>query len=705
MKVFFLKNLFFTAWGLILLFPLPGLCDPPVPSFESFFFQKNPCASQLLQKHGSIMLLIDPATGHILDANAAASRFYAYPHLVGKNIKEINQLTAQEVEAEMERARLLNKNFFRFRHLLADGRIRDVEVYAYPITIQEKDLLFSIVVDITDRIHAEQELRQKEKHIRMLISSGLFLQFLLILLLFRSHQKRKDAEQRLRAILDHSPLLISEMDPSGHYLLCNEKTAQFFGRTQEEIRGKSFHELLPPETADRFMKRITRVLDAKAPIFVEDTLRTDHGERSYETVLFPLLDTEGHIRSIAGISHDVTEMQQKIREKECLETQLLDAQRMESIGMLAGGIAHDFNNILFPIMGYAEMLLMEIPEDHPQHRKLDEIYKAALRARDLTQQILTFARRENHEPSALKVQPIIKEVLKFVRATIPSSIEIRPYIQNDCRPIHADPTQIHQIVMNLVTNAFHAMEDAGGELRIHLQEVQMDQPRRLPPAMTPGSYVRLSVADTGLGIPQALLDRIFDPFFTTKPKGKGTGMGLSVVRGIVQRCGGFIQVDSEEGKGSTFCVYFPVAEASATPREKTQTAQPLQGGNEHILLVDDEKAIVTLQEKILESLGYRVTACTDSGQAFDLFRAAPADYDLILTDMHMPGMSGDRLAQAILAIRPDIPVLLCTGFSEHTTPEKLAASGIGGLLIKPITARDLAAKIRELLDLSSGKSV
>ena len=233
----------------------------------------------------------------------------------------------------------------------------------------------------------------------------------------------------------------------------------------------------------------------------------------------------------------------------------------------------------------------------------------------------------------------------------------------------------------------------------------MDQPRRLPPAMTPGSYVRLSVADTGLGIPQALLDRIFDPFFTTKPKGKGTGMGLSVVRGIVQRCGGFIQVDSEEGKGSTFCVYFPVAEASATPREKTQTAQPLQGGNEHILLVDDEKAIVTLQEKILESLGYRVTACTDSGQAFDLFRAAPEDYDLILTDMHMPGMSGDRLAQAILAIRPDIPVLLCTGFSEHTTPEKLAASGIGGLLIKPITARDLAAKIRELLDLSSGKSV
>lgn len=699
MKDFFLKVLFWILCSPMLFFPRPGFCDSPAPAFQASYFQQSGCASQLLLKHGSIMLLIDPVTGSILDANAAAVAFYAYPDLVGKNIKEINQLTPKEVQTEMEKARKRNQNFFTFRHLLADGRIRDVEVSSYPVTFQQKDLLFSIVVDVTERMRAEKALRQKDFFIRMLISSGLFFQFLLILMLFRSRQKRKQAEERLRAILDHSPMLISEMDLSGRYLLCNEKTVQFFGRDLGSLTGKSFQELFPREVAERFMERMAEIRRSKAPLFVEDTLETPRGERSYETVLFPLFDGHGDIRSIAGISHDVTELRQKVQEKECLETQLMDAQRMESIGMLAGGIAHDFNNILFPIMGYAEMLLTEVGEDQPQHKKLEEIYRAALRARDLTQQILMFSRKESHETRALKMQPIVKEVLKFVRATIPSSIEIRPYIQNDCRPVNADPTQIHQIVMNLVTNAFHALEDRGGEICVYLQEVQVDHPHRVHPEMPQGNYVRLSVSDTGIGISRVCLDKIFDPFFTTKPRGKGTGMGLSVVRSIVQRCGGFIAVDSEEGKGSTFHLYFPVVQ-SAVSMERPPVQEGLQRGREHILLVDDEKAIVTLQEKILESLGYRISACTDSHRALALFHENPQTYDLVLTDMHMPGMSGDKLAQALLAIRPEIPILLCTGFSEHTSPETLAALGIRGVLIKPITARDLAAKIRELLDAS-----
>ncbi|MCW7753865.1 PAS domain S-box protein [Desulfobotulus sp. H1] len=681
----------------LLPFPALSLELPNNTLLPGSFFNQNHIAQELVQKHGSIMLLVDPATGKIEDANAAAWHFYGYPELLQQNIKTINQLDPEEIEKEMHRAGELRHNFFLFRHRLADGRIRDVEVTSYPVTVGQRTLLFSIVVDVTDRIQAETENRQREKQIRILILTGLLLQSFLFFLLFQSRQKRKNMEERLRAIIDHSPLLISEISAAGRYLLCNNETARTFGLQKEEIIGKYFTELLPEKTAALFMHRLAQIQRTRKAIFVEDRISTAHGDRDYETVLFPLFDSAGNIRSIAGISHNVTEIKHYNREKKALQTQLIDAHRMEAIGMLASGIAHDFNNILFPIMGYAEMLLMHIPPEDPGHAKLSAIHTAALRGRDLTHQILTFARKEHQEPRALKLQPIIKEVLKFIRATIPSSIRIRTYIQNDCRPVKAEPAHIHQILMNLITNAYHAMETAGGDMQIHLKEIYVDRPTHVNPTMAAGNYIRLSVKDTGTGISPQNLDKIFQSFFTTKERGKGTGMGLSVVKDIVEKCGGYIQVESHEGQGSSFHIYLPVTTASNS-EETIAPTKKRQGGNEHILLVDDEKAIIKLQETILRSLGYTVTSCTESSQALACFAASPHDFDLVLTDMHMPEMSGDRLAQAILAIRPRTPILISTGFSENLTEEKLSALGIRGLLTKPVTAGDLAAKIRQVLD-------
>jgi len=297
----------------------------------------------------------------------------------------------------------------------------------------------------------------------------------------------------------------------------------------------------------------------------------------------------------------------------------------------------------------------------------------------------------------MKMQPIIKETLKLIRSTIPTTIEINQDITPDCGVIKADPTQIHQIVMNLATNAYHAMEETGGELKVSLKRMELGTIDLIDPNMEPGSYACLTVADTGVGMDKKLTDKMFDPFFTTKEIGKGTGMGLSVVHGIVTAMGGAIQVYSEPGKGTQFYVYFPI-EKNSSEEQNTPATEPIQGGTERILLVDDEEAILTMEKLMLERLGYPVTSRTSSLEALEAFRTNPDKFDLIITDMQMPNMSGDKLSAELTKIRPDIPILLCTGFSETMSEEKAASLGIKGFILKPIVMKDLFQKIREVLD-------
>jgi signal transduction histidine kinase/CheY-like chemotaxis protein len=380
------------------------------------------------------------------------------------------------------------------------------------------------------------------------------------------------------------------------------------------------------------------------------------------------------------------------------EKQLQQVMKLQAIGTLAGGIAHDFNNILFPIIGYTELTMDDIPEDSQARQNLEEILKAANRAKKLVQQILTFSRQNSQERKPLKVQYLIKEAVKLLRATIPSSIEIDCHIDQSCGPIEGDPTQIHQIIMNLCTNAYHAMQKSGGTLGIILKEINISYERSLEKVgIKVGPHVALTVKDNGHGMEPQVMERIFEPYYTTKEQGKGTGLGLSVVHGIVKNYGGDISVVSRPDKGTTFQVLLPIIDEI---EEETRTAAPLiaLNGKEHILLIDDEAQIINIEQEILERLGYKVTTKTDSEEALEEFAAQPDRFDLVITDMTMPKLNGDQLARRMMSIRPQIPVILCTGFHEDISEEKALAMGIDKFVMKPIVKDKLASTIRTVLD-------
>ena len=380
------------------------------------------------------------------------------------------------------------------------------------------------------------------------------------------------------------------------------------------------------------------------------------------------------------------------------ERQLQQVLKIQAIGTLAGGIAHDFNNILFPIVGYTELTMDEVPDDSVAHNNLEEVLKAAHRAKDLVQQILTFSRQSGQERKPVEVHLIIKEALKLLRASIPASIEIINNIDDDCHPVMGDATQIHQVIMNLCTNAYQAMQDKGGTLEVNLSEVDVGYEETVKKiGMQPGKHLQLLVRDEGCGMDAIVLDRIFEPYYTTKEQGKGTGLGLSVIHGIVKNHRGDISVTSSPGKGTTFKVYLPITEDADIVTE----LEPSNGaakGNERILLIDDEEQIVSMEQQMLENLGYEVTARTDSTEALKEFSLQPQNFDLVITDMTMPQMTGDELAQKLLDIKPDIPVILCTGFNEDITEEKALAMGIQKFVMKPVIKNDLATTIRTVLD-------
>ncbi len=511
----------------------------------------------------------------------------------------------------------------------------------------------------------------------------------------RSQQLAK-IEKRYQMLFDNANDAIIVRSFEGKILDVNQVACERLGYTRKELLKMHMNDILTQENAQLLPER-TRILREKGNLIFESAHKRRDGTVIPVESGCRLMEYDDTL-IVMAISRDISERKQAEKEKNRLHAQLQQAQRHEAIGTLAGGIAHDFNNILFPIIGYTEMTMDDVPPDSLAYKNLLEVLKAANRATQLVQHILTFSRSTEEERKPLLLQVIIKEALKLISATIPKTIGIRQDIDNNCGPVLADPTQIHQIIMNLCTNAYHAMQEKGGELQVSLKEVRISSEDHIGNLHTrPGMYLRLMVSDTGCGMEPGVMKNIFDPYFSTKEPGKGTGLGLAVVFGIVKSSGGEITVYSKPGIGSTFSVYLPRASGTADERipEESQT---VPRGTERILLVDDEQQIIKMEKKMLENLGYHVTAKAGSREALECFRQQPHAFDLIISDQAMPHMAGSRLAEMLMQIRPEIPIILCTGFSETFSAEDARRIGIREFLLKPLVKKDLARAIRRVLD-------
>ncbi len=507
-----------------------------------------------------------------------------------------------------------------------------------------------------------------------------------------TEQKKVEKElSRLATAIEQAAegVLISDMH--WNILYVNPALEKISGYTKSEIIGARTDLLKSGKHDSRFYGEIKGVL--KSGNVWSGRLvnkRKDGTEYEAEVTASPVRDESGEIINFVAVHRDITHEAR-------LERHLRRAQKMEAIGTLAGGIAHDFNNILTAIMCYTEMAITESEGMGRIPARLNRVLMGCQRAKELVNQIITFSRQREREQKPVLINSIIKETLKLLSSSLPKTIEIHMNIESGSSVINADPSQIHQVLLNLCTNAAHAMRENGGVLEVTLQKIDLDETStRSRIDLEPGPYVKLVVSDTGHGIDESVKERIFEPFFTTKPKEEGSGMGLSVVHGIVKGLGGAISVYSEPGFGSTFNVYFPRIDSETQAHSKP--SEKIPPGTESILYVDDEQVLVEITTEMLESIGYKVTATTDGMEALDLFRTSPEKFDLIVTDMTMPRLTGETLARECLRIRPAIPIILCTGFSELITEEKAKKAGIRGYIMKPLLVSDLAKTIRNVLD-------
>ncbi len=502
----------------------------------------------------------------------------------------------------------------------------------------------------------------------------------------------QEERSRLATTVDQAAESIVMTATDGTIVYVNPAFERISGYSKEEAIGQNPRILKSGEHDDSFYKNLWTTITSGSVWTGRFVNKKKDGTLIHEqSTISPVRDSDGNIVNFVAIARDVTK-------EELLQQQLLQAQKMEAIGTLAGGIAHDFNNILFAIIGNTELAMDEIPEGNPAHHDLQQVMNASTRAAEMVKQILTFSRQGQVERKPLDIIPIVKEVLKFLGATIPPTIEIKGTIEPDQREILGDPTQIYQVLMNLCVNAVHAMKDKGGILTVDLCSVCVDQESSGDHHnVTPGNYLRLTVSDTGQGIRSEILDRIFEPYFTTKNLGEGTGFGLSVVHGIVRSHNGEITVESQPGKGTSFFVYLPLIDQEMSFEDDPHPSNT-PTGSERILFVDDDPMVVDMGKAKLGRLGYEVVAKSDPVEALTLFRATPEAFDLIFTDMMMPVMTGAELIEKVKLVRPDIPVIVCTGSDQSLSQEQTSRIAGATVISKPLLTRQIAVVLREVLD-------
>jgi len=579
-----------------------------------------------------------------------------------------------------------------------DGSVFDVEVFLTKLRLPAGDFVLASVRDITERKRTEEALQESER--------------------------------RFRSLVETTSDWVWETDPRGVYTYSSPKAKELLGWDPEELIGKKPFDHMPGEEAERVAALCREIAKSRKSFsgLQNVVLHKDGHEVVLETSGVPVFDANGKFTGYRGIDRDVTErkraaeelrkaydelelrvqertaelrkayesLERAMKEQERAEEQVRRSQKMKAIGTLAGGIAHDFNNILAGIIGFTEMVRDEMPRESREYQRLGLVLKGAYRGRDLVKQILTFSRKTDHEQVPVSLSTIVEEGLKMLRPLLPATIEMRLNVLPGDDTILGDPAQIHQVLMNLCTNGAQAM-GRRGVLEISVSGNHFRKGDHTASAgMKPGDYVTLSVRDTGSGMKPEVLERIFDPFFTTRAKAEGTGLGLSVVHGIVKSHGGFIRVESEPGKGSMFSIHLPKVERKEDllPQEEPAAG----GGRERILFVDDEDILVELNRERLAQLGYEVTATTSVLEAQEIFRKEPGRFDLVIADYTMPDMTGVDLARKLLKARGDIPIILCTGFNDEISADKARKAGIRGFLLKPQSKAELDQTIRRILD-------
>ncbi|EMS79934.1 hybrid sensor histidine kinase/response regulator [Desulfotignum phosphitoxidans] len=517
----------------------------------------------------------------------------------------------------------------------------------------------------------------------------------------RTGESLKKSQAHYRLLADNVIDVIWTMDMDRRFTYISPSVEPLTGFTPEAFMAGSLLERFTKASFKKAMtvyrqgtsleKKMGKGFVQKNRTLELEIIRKDGTTVWTETRAAFLREADGSLAGIIGVTRDISRRRQA-------ETRLRQAQKLEAIGSLAGGIAHDFNNILSAVIGYSQLAMDRLPKDSPAQKDLAQVYKGGERAKELVMQILAFSRQKGQQAAPIQIGPIIKEVLKFLKSTLPSSITIRQEVMPDAGHILADPTQIHQVLMNLCTNAAHAMDQTGGALTVKLSGITLDQyAAETDPDLSPGKYLKLTVGDTGHGIAPDILPKIFDPYFTTKKRGQGTGLGLATVHGIIKSCNGSIAVSSTPGQGTIFHLYFPVIDTPAESAPEKPVPPSAAKSDTCILFVDDEPAIADLGRQLLAHLGYTADTRTDPLEALALVTSSPDRFALVITDLTMPGMKGDQLASELMKIRPDLPVILCSGFSRDMTKAAAESAGIKAFVPKPILKDNLAAVIRQVL--------
>ena len=634
----------------------------------------------------------------------AANIGYTPEELIGRNPFDFVHPDHKEEIRERARKRLSGERVpirYEFKRITKSGKAVWHEIMVGdPIEYKGRRAIMGHSIDITERKRMEEALQLSEKfHRRMFEASPtpLFMQD------FSAAGQRMEEIARsgvadLRAFLKDRPEEVARLRRLVKRTRANQATLDLYeAENEEEVLG-TLDNFAPPGGSSHYIDQMVSFHEGK-PVWEGQgrniTLKGNVIDILIRALLMPGLE-EDYSQVLTAIT-DLTEIKRAQAESAKLEAQLRQSQKMEAVGTLAGGIAHDFNNILWGIIGFTEMALMDASEESELAENLNQVLAAGKRAKELVQRILDFSRTKERETTPVNLRPIVEDAAKLLRASLPSTIRIDLQISTTGTYVSADPTQIHQVLMNLGANARNAMEEQGGKLEIGLHPKDLEHPEVMTDGeLSPGSYVEITVRDTGSGIEPDIIDRIFEPYFTTRRKGMGTGMGLAVVHGIVKSHSGAVKVESELGKGTVFRIFFPRIEQEIVDIE--ETAGTLEKGNERILFVDDEASLTRLAARMLGSLGYDVITKTNAMEALDLFRSGPEGFDLVVTDFTMPYMTGDKLAVELMAIRSGIPVILCTGYSEKLSAQKVSDLGIRALLLKPIVMKDLAQIVRKVLD-------